>query len=300
MIITCTDREHWLQERRKGIGASDIGCLLGVPEIMRFVSPWSLWASIVDDIHDESQNHIGDMGHRLEPVIAGLFRDKAEYEGELYDPGDFTIAHSDVLSIAQCTVDRVLLPTDPVAPHEPSTWLGIVELKAAWWAQAKKLIEDVPLAWQLQVNWQMHCTGVDHGYFAVLCDGLEFKWYKVERHERIIKQMVNKAEAFWDQYVLPRKPPPTDYTEATTQAIKSYYREAKDTVVALPSDAEQWHRDLESLKAKKEETDRHISAIKNKLRAAIGENSFGLIAGDHGYSFRNTKVGRVLRHGKRR
>jgi predicted phage-related endonuclease len=187
-----------------------------------------------------------------------------------------------------CTPDRLLLDSD----GKP---FAVLEIKCAWYDQARRFRSELPLDYRAQVQVQLHCTGLDVAYYAVLLWGMELRWYKEERHQRFIDAIRRKAEEFW-KLVEDRTPPPTDWLPATSKAIGRHYQEVEPVRVDLPPEADDWARERESLAARIKEAEKKKQAIDNQLKAAIGSAEIGVLPdGEAAYSWKKTARGRSLR-----
>jgi predicted phage-related endonuclease len=63
-------REEWLTARKRGLGASDAACVLGMS---RFRSAYSLAVDKLTNTVDATQDETAEWGIRLEPAIAQKF-----------------------------------------------------------------------------------------------------------------------------------------------------------------------------------------------------------------------------------
>ena len=68
-----SDRTDWLAWRRSGIGASDVAGILGLSP---WASPFSVWASKIDDQADDHDNDAMEFGRRAEVMVAPWFADR--------------------------------------------------------------------------------------------------------------------------------------------------------------------------------------------------------------------------------
>ena len=59
-------RADWLEERRKSLGGSDVGAILG---LNRWRSPYSVWADKRGLLPDEPDNEAMRTGRDLEPYV---------------------------------------------------------------------------------------------------------------------------------------------------------------------------------------------------------------------------------------
>lgn len=272
-VVEYQTEQEWLEARLDGLGASEVAGVLGVS---RFASPWSIWQNKVDRVVDRTPpSEAAEAGKRLEPVTAHWFKDVCDDE-ELADgwivedPGEYTVYWSDE-DLLFATPDRF------VSWEEPQGWKSaVLELKAAWYDQAKRFKTALPLEYRVQVQMQLHCTELDTAYYAVLLHGFQLRWYKELRHQKFIDATLAKARQFWE-YVERQTPPPTDFSEATTRALSAHYVEPEPTEVYLGEEWDHLDKERGGIDAKLADLKRRKVAIDNQLRAALGNNTIGVL-----------------------
>ncbi len=261
--------EDWYRARHKGVGASELAGILG---LSRFHSPWSIWQRKVDKPEPPAERWCSkeaEAGHRHERTIAQWFIEDSSpktYGLGHVDPGEFTMYWADGLPMF-ATPDRLLTDGDKEAR-------AVLELKCAWYAQAKRFRKQFPLEFRCQVQSQMLCTELDLGYYAVLLNGMEVVWYQEERNEKFIAAMVKKVKRFW-QHVTDRIPPPPDFSEATSRAMAAHYSEPVDEAVDLPDKFATYPVQREANKAKIKELERANDGMKNEVTAVMGNATIG-------------------------
>lgn len=294
-------REDWLEARLGGVGASEVAGVLG---ISRFQSPWSVWQKKVDRVVDQGHpSPEAEAGYRLEPMIADWFLDVCDDGGlpteyEIYDPGDYTMfwaegAGGPLFATPDRLIEAVREADDNETPFASTT--AILELKGAWYDQAKRFRREFPMEYRCQVQVQMHCTGLRQAYYAVLLNGMELVWFKEEYNEPFISAATRKVEQFWG-HVESRTPPPEDFSDATSRAIAAHYDSPEETVVELPRDLAGARADRASLSARISELDRQKQAIGNRIKAALGNHNVGVLPDGTLWTWRRTVKGnRVLR-----
>lgn len=65
-------REEWLKERKKSLGGSDMGAVLG---LNKYRSPYTVWAEKTGRIGEEPENEAMRIGRDLEPYVASRFEE---------------------------------------------------------------------------------------------------------------------------------------------------------------------------------------------------------------------------------
>jgi putative phage-type endonuclease len=212
------DRAAWLDERRSGIGGSDIA---GVAGISPWASPWSVWVSKVglspDDGPDDWTPSMR-LGADLEPVIGAWF----ERETGLTVAGEQTLVRHLRMPHHFATVDGFVL--DSPEDDYIGSALGVFEAKytsQAW--------DALPEHYVAQVQWQLHVTGYTQAWVAALqfpYGRPRFSIFEVAADAERQAELVDVAETFWNDYVIPSlngkvTPPPPDDHPKTAEAITS-------------------------------------------------------------------------------
>ena len=175
----------------------------------------------------------------------------------------------------------------------------MLELKCAWQDQARRFGNEFPPEYQIQVQAQMHDTGLPLAYFGVLLWGLDFRWYKQTRNQRFIDACLLKLKKFWE-HVEAKSPPPADFSPATTQALAQHYSEPVPEEVRLPEEFDGAGAELERLDSRLAELKREKTGIENQVRAALGNNTEGMTGDGTLFTWRPDSRGRrtLRRKGK--
>lgn len=292
-------RGEWLEWRRGGLGASDIGALLG---LSRFDSPWSLWARKVGLRQPTEATYSQQRGHDFEPVLAKLFT----RETGLYVAGEQTWCANPAEPWMRCTVDGFVFESGAdqatcVDCGHPWTWhldtgcdpkrkvlgchcsepimdhaLGGFEAKTdgrfAW-------PDGVPPQYEAQAKWSMAVTGMERWWIAVLFAGWRFEVHEITRDAEDEAFMVERARAFWTDYVLTGEQPPIDDSDATRAALRDVYpKHEPGTTADVSSLAEQLTR-RDAIKAQTAPLKKELEGLDNEIKAALEEAEVGLVNG---------------------
>jgi predicted phage-related endonuclease len=265
-IIECSDRQTWLAERRKRIQASDASAILGQSA---WGSPTSVYADKTAPALLESSTERQSIGLELEGPIASMYVRK--FGGKVHPWKAHTIAVSREFPWLGCTPD--LLLEDSTRPG-----VGLGEIKTASEFSRHEWEESAPLAYQIQVQASLLVLGLKWGAFAVLIGLRSVERLAFDRNDRFIDAMLPILQDFHTCLEL-RTPPECNGSAATTKALSRLHPADNGKAVHLPAGSdeliEKWKR-ADGLAKKL--TDR-ADAIKNQLRAAIGDNTFGMTPG---------------------
>lgn len=202
-------RKSWLEERRGGIGASDMPVLCG---LSRWSSPLALWHTKVYGAIDGGMTAEQRWGLRLEDAIAGAYLE--ERPGvELENPG--LVRHPEYPWML-ATLDRKALWWPLGLPDRPLELKTCSAFHADDWGEPGT--DQVPENHLVQVQHQMAVTGCEVADVAVLIGGQDFRIYTVPRSEAIIARLLEIGEAFWRR-VVDRDPPEPDWAHPGTPAL---------------------------------------------------------------------------------
>lgn len=261
------DRDAWLAARMRGIGASEVGAILGYDP---WRSPLSVYADKRGLVESEPQSEAAELGLALEPVIAARY---AKLTGRVVvDLGPYIILRSKEHPWLGASLDRLAFREDGA--------LGNVELKSALSPNGTRDWEDEPpLRHQFQAQTQMLVAHLTWASLTALLAGPRTVFADLAPHDKAREVIVRATYDFWVR-VEKQDPPPADASSATTEVLKRLYpRPVPGTTIALPEEAAEWDRRrlaaIVALKAAEQEKDE----TENLLRQAIGDHEAGRIPG---------------------
>lgn len=257
-----SDRTDWLAWRRSGIGASDVAGILGLSP---WASPFSVWASKIDDQADDHDNDAMEFGRRAEVMVGPWFTDRT---GLTVAGEQARCTHRDD-RWKLCTVDGFVLdgPNSDIASA-----LGVLEIKTTGDSAADWAVE-VPVHYRCQATWAMHVTDLPRCWFAVLHLAFgrpRFEFYEFERDAAEEAFVVDACSRFWHDHVATGHPPAVDGHSATTDAIKAHWPTAEGSMEADALTRRMCDR-IRAHKATAKLIEANIAEAENELRAALGE-----------------------------
>lgn len=208
-MVVLKNRSEWLDNRKNGIGGSEISAVIGQNPYMDNVTLWELKTGRrqTEDISDKP---CIQYGHQAEMHLRGLFRlDFPEYDVEYIDNNSFTNSR---YPWAKASLDGWLT-------EKETSRKGILEIKTTEILQSmqkEKWNQRIPNNYYCQVLFYMAVLEAD---FAVLkaqlktvFDGIPYlqtKHYKIERAEvqEDIEFLMKKGAEFWEYVEADKKPP---------------------------------------------------------------------------------------------
>lgn len=276
-MAIATDRDTWLAERLSGIGGSDSAAILGAS---KWYSPFRLWSEKVGLVEPEdlSDSEPVEWGNRLEPVIAEAYQERTGRMVELNPP--FLITKHPQYDWMRATLDARQFDTE----RGP----GILQIKTTNEYKGKDWDDEPPLQYQIQLQHEIAVAGEGWGTLCVLIGGQRLRWFDMDRNDKFIAALIEKLKAFW-QLVLTKTPPEPDASRATTEALAKLYPSDNGETVLLPAEADDWDAVLQECKAERTKLDAREREAKNKLTAAIGAATFGMLGDGSRYSLKTVE-----------
>lgn len=174
------------QQRRTGIGGSDVAGILGISP---WTTPLDVWRQkVLGDQADESEPM--RWGSLLEPIIrreAELRIGEPVTDGRLVVADDWRFGNIDGLvgadAILECKTAR-----------DSSEW-------------GQEGTDEIPDHYLTQVAWYLSVTARSLAHVAVLIGGSDFRIYRVARDARVEAAILERVERFWREHVRTEVPP---------------------------------------------------------------------------------------------
>jgi putative phage-type endonuclease len=186
-----TTKEEWLAARRKGIGGSDAGAILG---LNKWSSPLDVYLDKIGQAQPIADNDAMYWGRHLEDIVATEYTKRT---GNRTRRRNEILAHSDH--------DFILANLDRDLIGKP----GILECKTAfrpdgWGADGT---DEVPESYLAQVMHYMAVTKSEYADVAVLIGGRDFRIYTIKRDDDLINAIIEREVYFWNEHVLAKIAP---------------------------------------------------------------------------------------------
>lgn len=265
-------REAWLEERKKTIGGSEIGAILGLNP---WQSAYSLWAERTGRIPAFDGNLQSKLGTYLEEFVAKLFE---ESSGKKVQRTNY-IYRNDRYPILHASPDRLLVGEDA----------GLEIKTTSAYNSGKFKGEDFPGQYYAQAVQYMMVTERREWYIAVLIGNTDFRIYHLHRDPGVEKPAFCEASLLVDdgetealyraavdfmECLTRDVPPALDGSEATYDALAAVFAGGGEQPVQLfgrEAMAERWLALKQQIAALTDEKD----TIQNTLCADLGNNELG-------------------------
>lgn len=262
-LIHCRDEAEWLSERRKRIQASEVSAVLGQSE---WGSPLSVYMDKTAPPLLNATSERFTIGHELEQPIRNMYVRK--FGGKLHNLPPYTIAASREHKFLGCTPDGL-------CEDASRSGVGLLEIKTASEFSRRDWQESIPLAYQIQVQASLAVLQLQWGVVAVLIGVGSIERYFVERNDKFIAAMLAAVEDFATCLEL-RTAPPVDGSEATAKALARLHPSDNGLATRLPGEFNRIVNRWQRVKSLIKRLDKAKGECDNQLKAALGENTFGV------------------------
>jgi len=234
-------------DRTKYITGSDAGALMGVSP---YKTAYDVYLDKIGEGVAVEDNNAMLWGRNLERAVSEHFI-KQHPEFEKFDGAEY---YDENLKLAG-TSDFILYE-DKTAPPV------VLEIKTADARNAKMWSEDAPLHYQFQVMHYLYLTGAPYGYIAVLIGGNDYREYRIERNEEVIKTMLDVYKAFW-KAVETRTPPAT---ESLAAIERMYTRTTAGKEIKLADSGSELCKQLLELKSEIKQKEAVVESIETVIK----------------------------------
>lgn len=210
------DKEEWLRYRKQGIGGSDAGAICGLNP---YRTAMQVYQDKVTDFTETIDNEAMRQGREFEEYVARRFMEesgkKVRRANAMFCSEEYPFMLADV--------DRMVVGEN--AGLECKTASPYMADK---WKDGK-----IPLSYEIQCHHYMSVCHADAWYIAVLIYGREFKYYKIERDEELIANLIRIEQDFWENHVQKKIMPPPDGSKVADSVIAEYYRQTTGEIIQL-------------------------------------------------------------------
>ena len=236
-----------LEARKKGIGGSDAGAILGI-------SPWKTPLQVymdkvgaADPIQDNDSMF---WGRTLEPVIRQRYADVTNRK----------VVVPDTL-ITHPKFEFMIGNLDGITSDN-----RVLEIKTARSAEGwgEPGSNEIPDSYMIQVQHYMLITAIPVADVAVLIGGSDFRIYEVPAEPELMELMIEKETGFWSRVINRDPPEPITYQDM----LLKYGRTSKESRIQADAVAMAAVARLKEIKAIAKEEDE----LKTVIMAAFGES----------------------------
>ena len=255
-LVRCESNEAWLEERRKGVGGSDVAAIMG---LSAYSTPYQVWLSKTLGVDEDiSGKPAVQWGNILEPVIGEHYA--SEHPDRTVRRVN-AIARSIARPWAQASLDYEV--------RDPELGWGVLEIKTAGLRRESDWDDGVPVYYQTQVAHYLSVTGRQFADVAVLIGGQDYREYRIMRDEEDVAAVEKAVDAFWHDYVESNIEPAIG--DGDSSAVFLAHEVAiEDFIEARTTPREVF--DYVIAKGAKERADEELKRASARLKALIGDS----------------------------
>ena len=302
------DRTDWLNERRKGIGGSDVAAVLGL-------NPWRTPLDVYKDKVGESDKKVSDeeavhFGTILEDLVAKEFQSRTGMKIQKVNhqfsdkENPWMIANIDRAIINIDIAKRVWPLIDPTADEiekygdRPLTTDIALEcktcnaFKANQWSPSQEedikkglvLADDheIPIYYETQIQWYCGVLKLRGMYLAVLIGGCDYRIYWVPFNPEVFEILKQKCSEFWNEHVLKRVPP----DPATTEDVVAMFPQSNGLSIEADQEMVLAYGEYSRINGEIKNLTRQLEEYKQKLTTGMKDNEVLTVAGEKVLTFK--------------
>lgn len=271
VVCDSDDRASWLAARHTLVGASDIAAVLGIDP---YESALELYLRKRGMIEEDAGSEASEMGLRLEPVIADLYRERTGRPVERAG----TLIRSRRYPWLGCTLDGwTEVPGQGRIP---------LELKTVGFMRAPDWNEGVPPYYAPQGTGQGIVTGSPLVSWAVLIGGQKFAWADLALDPAVVALVIEAARDFMRRVDVGDAPAPDGSESAARALFHLYPQQVADKTITLDGAAVAWSDRLAALDATIKDADAERDSLRNALKAVLQDAERGVLPGGGSWTWR--------------
>lgn len=268
------DKEEWLQNRRRGIGGSDIGAICG---INKYRTVLDVYLDKIGKGKEYEESEAAYFGAIFEDMVAKEFTHRSGYKVKrknailVHKDYPYMLANVDRLIVGKVDGEKCGLECKTASEYTKKQWEN----------------EEIPMSYMLQCQWYMLVTGYKKWYIAVLIGGNKFIYKLIDRDEELIESIKSIAIDFWENNVLKLNPPMLDGSNASTELLKQQYPTSVGGEIKLDNSVLDKIERIEELNTQIKELEEEKKTHENQIKDMLKENEVGTV-GDRKVVWKNS------------
>lgn len=255
--LNAKNRDEWLAHRKDGIGASEVGTILGINP---YETPYQLWLKKTGQVQQTQEENLPmRLGHLLEDGVAKLWSEETGREIIANSIGDWQYVSVEK-PFLRVSPDRLYwLPGEKRNKYNR----GILEIKTT---QKPVSAEDFPRTWFCQVQMNLGVAELEKASLAWLISGRDFGYRDIWFDKDFFAFIAEEVERFWTDCVIGGKEPALSTIQDVI--IKFPRHEEGKTVYATDDLVSLWG-ELKDTNAEIKRLDAHKTEIESAMKAAM-------------------------------
>lgn len=255
--LNAKNRDEWLAHRKDGIGASEVGTILGINP---YETPYQLWLKKTGQVQQTQEENLPmRLGHLLEDGVAKLWSEETGREIIANSIGDWQYVSVEK-PFLRVSPDRLYwLPGEKRNKYNR----GILEIKTT---QKPVSAEDFPRTWFCQVQMNLGVAELEKASLAWLISGRDFGYRDIWFDKDFFAFIAEEVERFWIDCVIGGKEPAL----STIQDVIIKFPKHEEGKTAYASDdlISLWG-ELKDTNAEIKRLDAHKEEIESAMKAAM-------------------------------
>lgn len=266
------DRQKWLEERRTGLGGSDIAAILGLNP---YESPYTVWADKLGLLPEREDSEAMRQGRDFENYVAQRFCEKSGKKTRNVNKILRHRKHHFMLA----NIDRAIVGESSGLECKTTSVMNLKKFKGG----------DFPEQYYCQCIHYLCVTGYKRWFLAVLILNAGFLVYQMTTIENDtvpewcdgsvyiepaeFDALIQAEADFWE-LVDAQTPPPVDGTHSTTKTLDAIANDTADEEIDLP-DSKMDLMQLESINSQVKLLAKDAERIRQKIKSDMGGTGKG-------------------------
>jgi putative phage-type endonuclease len=227
--------EKQREQRKSGIGGSDIGIILGLSS---YKTPYQLYLEKIGEVESSiEETNFQEWGHRLEPMIRIKFAEdhgfkiRAPIEDAKFAPlcnlitYDLESQEHPFNEFLRGNLDGFIPELNAVHEIKCSN-----QFMTAQWGE--KGSDIIPMIYLLQVAHYCAVTNADKAYITVLIGGYDYREFIYERNMALENKVIDAAKKFWE--CVQTRTPPAPINQIDLRLMYPRHNPDKTKSIAAP------------------------------------------------------------------
>lgn len=251
--------DEWLSLRRKSIGGSDAGAVVGMNQ---YSSLLTLYADKKGMSKEKETSEAMRLGTDLEAYVAERFTERT---GKKVMNDNFMYM-DDEYDFITANVDRKVVGENAGLECKTMGSFNGYNLEA----------NEVPAHYYCQCQHYCMVMGYERIYLAILVLQKGLYVVEIERDDDFIKKLREAEITFWKHYIEKGIMPAPDGSDASVETLKELYPEAeKNTEIAIFG-LDQMIRDYTAFQELEKQYHEKAEEVKARICAKLGDNETGV------------------------
>ena len=269
-IMNQEEREAWLTERRKGLGGTDVACILlsACEEESEKVgsfenSVFKLWSEKTNLFKsDDVDDAVLMRGRVMEKYVCEFYGLHLGEGCKLWEEG--LTWHP--------TRPRIFGTPDRLVEHKGVRFGMDAKARRFRKGWGESGTTDVPLDVEIQMRTYMEIFDAPYWDIATLFGLDDFRVYRLERDKELGSQILDIAEKWWDKHVVNEIPPDVDNTKLCQEVLGKMHKRVQDKPLRAATVAEKdLHEKIIEVRKEFKAIEKKKRELENMLRASIGD-----------------------------